>query len=164
MGYRFPDNPPKPEDRLMRFDVRNGAIMRVTFGCYYSDIHNRPMHDHLGWPEPRHPDRICQVLPNPLNRHLKNKRVIEFDPIHLAEEGYTEAVVTYEDSNLAEHLQTTAWIDDYLVKMKVHADFDTFSDKPIDARFTIFIKDENGSVIDAVCHGIVTVLPGSPIR
>lgn len=173
MAYRMLEEPPKPENLLRKFDVRNGAVMRTTFGCYYTtNGHDPHYHDFVNWPAPNyHPGPICQMhpprtpwrwLPHPITRNP-----IILDPIHLIEEGYqTQAIVEYEDAELAEHMHTSAWIDeddDNLVRMVVHADFPVFHDKPIENRFTLFIKKEDNSIIDAVCHGIVTVLPGSPV-
>lgn len=172
MGYRTVDKPPKPEDLLRRFDVRNGAIMRMTFGCFYSkNGHDPHYHDHVNWPAPNyHPGPICQMKPpRDVFRWFEGNQLtghpVQLDPIHLFEEGYSEAVVSYEDPEMAQYLDTTALIDsqdDNLVRVSVHANFPTFSDKPKEARFTLFIKKYNGTAIDAVCHGIVTVLPGSP--
>lgn len=171
MGYRTLDKPPKPEDMLRRFDVRNGAIMRIAFACYYAEKgHNPHYHDYKNWPTWNyHPGAICQMMPPrtpfkwmpwPLNR-----KSLKLTPIDLAEEGYTDFVVSYEDEELASNLDTTAWLDEEdtsIVRMSVNAHFPTFSDKPKEARFTIFAKKQDGTAIDAICHGIVTILPGSP--
>ena len=173
MAYRYDDKPPKPEDHLLRFDVRNGAIMRIAFGCFYAQQgHDPKLHDHYGWPHPRTPDNICQIKPvfDWLWHPFPNvDKPIKLEPIHLAEEGYTDVIVRYEDPEMEQYLETDAWIDeedDYVVRMTVQANFPTFSDKPKDGRFTIFISSKNAdgveTAIDAVCHAFVTVLPGKP--
>ena len=170
MGYRFDDNPPKPEDMLKRFDVRNGAKMRLAFGCYYAHMgHDPKLHDHLGWPSPGHKDDMCQMLPAYASPWAMKKgrfeRPISFDPINLKDEGYTEAYVSVEDEEIAADLDINAWIDDddeSIVRMTVLANLPTFSDKPKTARFTLFIKKPDNLAVDAVCHGIITILPGSP--
>lgn len=169
MGYRTIDPPAKPENMLHRFAVRNGALMRIAFGCYYfSRGHDPRYHDYMNWPAPDyHPGEICQMDPprSPLwHRNPKPGMPTQLEPIHLIEEGYSEIIVTYEDSTSAASLTTTASIDDvddYIVRMSVFANFTTFSDKPKDLRFTIFAKKSDNSACDAICHGIVTVLPGS---
>ena len=164
MGYRFNDNPPKPEDHLRKFAVRNGTIMRIAFGCYYLQGHNPKMHDHIGWPNPDNPDHICQEISNMRLYGLKEKTA-ELEKIHLIEEGYDELAISFEDSDNAQHLETNVWIDpddDNIVRLTVKADFPTFSDKPIDLRFTVFAKKSDGSAIDSICHGMITVLPGAP--
>jgi hypothetical protein len=164
MGYRYCDKPNKPEDNLKRFTVRNGAIMRMAFGCYYMLGHNPDLHDHIGWPNPDHPDAICQERSNMRLFHLKHKD-IELQEIHLTEEGYDEVAVSFEDEEKSANLEVRAWIDeeeDNIIRMMVGANFPTFSDKPVDLRFTVFVKKSDGSAIDAVCHGFITVLPGAP--
>lgn len=170
MGYRTIDKPPKPEDMLRKFDVRNGAIMRVAFGCYYSSNgHDPHYHDHLNWPAPNyHPGPICQMAP-PRDKYRwlpypTMRKPVQLEPINLSDEGYTTFVVTYEDEDLAYYLTTEAWLDedeDNIVRMSVYADFPTFSDKPKELRFTLFAIKSDRSAIDAICHGIVSVLPGS---
>lgn len=163
MGYRTYDKPPKPEDHLRKFAVRNGAIVKLAFGCYYLEPHNVAFHDHIGWPNPDNADHICQERNN-LRFYGWPGMSGELDEIHLIEEGYTEAAVSYEDEEQAAHLITEAWIDeevDNIVYMKVKADYPTFNDKPLDLRFTLFVKKHDGSAIDAVCHGFISVLPGA---
>ena len=166
MAYRVIDNPPKPEDMLLMFPVRNGAIARIAFGCYYlGNGHDPHYHDHKHWPTwDYHPGSICQ-MPPPRNRFrwLRHGVIVDMERIHLIEEGYDQATVSYEDNTIAQHLSTKAWIDesdDYIVRMNIGANLDTFSDKPIDIRFTVFVSKSDGSARDAVCHGILTVLPG----
>ena len=141
--------------------------MRMAFGCYYAHTgHDQKLHDHIGWPNPEHPDAICQMLPG--YKHpwtVRKVGPVSFEPINLLNEGYDEAYVTYEDEDAYDVLDTQAWIDDdddCIVRMSVLANLPSFSDKPKDFRFTLFIKKQDDSAIDAVCHGIVTVLPGSP--
>lgn len=164
MGYRFCDNPPKPEDHLHRFAVRNGAIMRVSFACYYLIGHNPKLHDHVGWPSPGHPDAICQQVSNMKLYGLKEKTA-DLEKIHLLDEGYEDVAISFEDDELAQNLDCLLWIDeedDNIIHLNVLANFQTFSDKPIDLRFTVFVKKPDDSAVDAVCHGMITVLPGSP--
>lgn len=163
MGYRFYDNPPKPEDHLHRFPVRNGAVMRLAFACYYLHGHNPKLHDHIGWPNPDHPDAICQEISNMKLYRMRHKD-IELQEIHLLKEGYNEVAVSFEDEEQAQNLTVNAWIDeddDNIIRMIVGSKFPTFSDKPVDLRFTVFVKKDNAT-IDAVCHGFITVLPGAP--
>lgn len=170
MGYRFSDNPPKPEDHLRRFPVRNGAVMRLAFACYYMKGHNPDLHDHLGWPNPDYPDTICQERSNMRLFGMKHK-TIELEEIDLIEEGYDSVQVTFEDDEMAQHLSIETWIDEddpNIVRLLVFAGFPSFSDKPIDVRFTLFVSKSNEEIPsremarDAVCHGVFTILPGNP--
>jgi hypothetical protein len=174
MAYRYhSENPPKPEDMLIRFAVRNGATLRSRFRCYYlkkKEVHDPHWHDHINWPAPNyHPGPICQMkLPreyDPRRPFHWLRRYEDLDEIHLTEEGYTQAFVTFEDEDNAQFLEANAWIDgeeDNAVHMVVYAGFPSFSDKPVDVRFTLFVQ--NGYITDAVGHGIITVLPGRALR
>ena len=162
MGYRFNDNPPKPEDHLYRFAVRNGATARITFGCYYLGKHDPKLHDFIGWPNPDNVDAICQEISN-FKLFGKKNKTIELQEIHLAEEGYDEVAVAYEDSEYAQYLITESHIDeddDNIIRVKVTANLPEFSDKPIDVKFTVFARKSSETRIDAVCHAIISVLPG----
>lgn len=76
MGYRLKEpRPPKPRRNLvdlstpMKFFVHNGTIGHFAIPCWYqevfrprpTEIHDRMLHDHFGWPAPDHVDRSCQV-------------------------------------------------------------------------------------------------------
>lgn len=174
MAYRINKKPIKPEDKLRRFTVRNGATIDVLFPCYYYqpvEGHDPHYHDFIGWPSPSTPGDACQMYP-PRDRYRWNRHPLmrngeDLTPIHLRLEGYDEAVVTFSDQDIAEFVAATAWIDeddDYLIRFHVNANLATFSDKPLDTWFTIFIKRNDGNMEykDVVCHGILTVLPGSP--
>ena len=163
MGYRR-NEPPKPEEHLRRFPVRNGAIMRIAFACYYMSGHDSKMHDHLGWPNPDNPDCICQMVSN-LKLYKMKDKTVEFEPIHLIEEGYSNAIISFETTEDSVWLTADAWIDeeeDNIVKVSIEAGLPEFSDKPKDIRFTVFVIGDDGTAIDAVCHAMMTVLPGPP--
>ena len=181
MAYRTLKERPKPENLLPTFSVRNGATLKLAFRCYYHTpmpTHDPHYHDHLHWPsEDYHPGDICQMHPprdipkflcHPIMRTLH-----DHTPIHLIEEGYSEVTMTFEDTENDDYLDVTGWIDeedDNIVRFHINTSFPNFSDKPKDLRFTAFVKktstDPVTSVItvtkDAVCHGIITVLPGHP--
>lgn len=166
MGYRFCDNPPKPEDHLHRFTVRNGASIKIAFACYYLHGHNPKMHDHIGWPRPDMPDHICQIVSNFKLYGMKDK-TIDFQDIHLLDEGYTDVSIVFDDSDKAQYIDATVAIDeddDNIVRVKIDTFFPTFEDKPVDMRFTVFVRNNATDMTDAVCHGMLTVLPGSPYQ
>lgn len=169
MGYRFFDTPPNPEDMLQRFLVRNGATLKLAFECYYIEKHDAKLHDHIGWPAPPNADRICQIASNITHGNMVDR----LDPIHLLEEGYSEAVVVFEDEDTAQNVFVETWIDvenDNIVRVRMDTDFPTFTDKPIDLVFTVLVKktwiDEQTMdtkvIKDAVAHCIASVLPGAP--
>ena len=173
MAYRLDNTPPpKPEDMLRRFAVRNGATMRIAFGCYYlSEGHDPDYHDYIHWPAPNyHPGPICQMKPvRDLPRQIRNIadfKPVGLDPIHLLEEGYDEVAVAFDDPDFASNIDIQDCLidqdDDYIVRLKVLAHFALFEDKPKESRFTVFVRKDDNSAVDAVCHGIMVVLPGSP--
>ena len=174
MPYRTNREPPKPENMLRRFTVRNGATLDILFPCYYfAPIlgHDPHYHDYIGWPSPNHVGRACQMWP-PRDKfrwlaHPVMRQGGDLTPILLRSEGYKEASITFEDDEIAKSLKARAWIDlddQYIVRMYINTDFETFHDKPLETRFTVFIKKNDGDIVrkDAVCHGILTILPGSP--
>lgn len=152
------------EKMLPRFYVRNGATLNIAFGCYYLAEHDRWEHDHIGWPNPDNPDRICQILGSKFFND-RGQHAIIGEEIDLIDEGYTTATVTFEDAELAENLDWTAEIDEdnpYIVHLKADTNFDTFTGDPKELHFTLFVYG-TGTTIDAVCHGIIVVMPGAPI-
>lgn len=169
MSYRYNNVPPKPENMLPKFDIRNGAIMRLAFGCYYLALHDRDRHNHIGWPSPNHPDHICQIGRTKFSiRHHCSRYTLVGDEVDLISEGYDTVAIKFDDPDIAAHLEVLeAYIDEdnpYLIRLKIHADLDFFEDKPKETRFTLFIENNVEQMIDAVCHGFITILPGMPYR
>ena len=140
MGYRFDDKPAKPEDALRRFIVRNGASLRISFGCWY--LEKRPVH--------------------------KPPSESDLTPIELENEGYDQFAISFEEGEEAtDHMMCEIGIDESqggnVIALRIVTNFPTFHDKPKDFRFTVFARQSGNHVMtDAICHGIITVLPGSP--
>lgn len=170
MGYRLEEKPFNPEDHLHRFCVRNGTIGKMAFGCYYLVEHDYKLHDHIGWPDPDKPDRICQIVSSPVSNPIfltKNGIVNNLEEIHLLDEGYDTAAITFEDDEIEYYTSIEAYIDeedDYIVHLNVKAEFPSFSNNPKDYKFTLFVKKSDGTAIDAVCHAVLSILPGSPYQ
>ena len=164
MAYRFDDTPFNPEEHLPKLYVRNGAQLKAAFGCYYLNPHNSRLHDFIGWPRPNHPDSICQI-PSDLVEYGFNHKTMTLDEIHLLNEGYTGAVLAFEDDDLASNLlNASAEIDsetDNIVRISMTPQFDTFTDNNIDIVFTVFVFKNDTAVYDAVFHGVVSVMPGA---
>lgn len=173
MGYRFDNTPPpKPEDMLPRFAIRNGAIVDIAFPCFYLDViagHDTKYHDYIGWPSPNHSDKSCQYPGYGYER-------IDFDnphPIDLASyyEGYNDAIIIMDD--IVPELEVTARIDDdetNVIYMRIKANFDIlFEDNPLEYRFTLFAHapartyhdEQQDERMDQVIRGIIVVLPGN---
>lgn len=164
MGYRMNDIPKDIPQRV--FDVRNGATLKVAFACYYYIDHDTKLHDHLGWPNPDSPDNICQQVIEPapwIPKHIQvEPRSLE--PIHLVEEGYDSIVVEIEDEEIAEVSTINASIDteeDHVIRINITVNLPTFSDKPKTTGITVFAVKGSSGIRDAVCHGLMKVLPGS---
>ena len=167
MSYRHLDKPPKPEDHLVRFAVRNGATLRIAFGCYYLQFHDKSYHDYIGWPSVNHPDHVCQIGPELFTIHRPHHRyTVDGEEIDLITEGYDEVTIEFDDQTIARKLKdVSAWIDEddpFIVRIKLRADLDYFEDKPKETRFTVFISNPDKQQVDAVCHGFITILPGMP--
>jgi hypothetical protein len=92
----------------------------------------------------------------------------DFKPIKLEEEGYDQFAISFEEGDEAtDHMTCEVGLapeqGSNVIALKVATDFPAFHDKPMDFRFTVFARKSNDPMItDAICHGIITVLPGSP--
>jgi len=180
MAYRLDNTPPpKPENRLPRFEVRNGAILDIAFPCYYLDVvtaHDSNYHDHLGYPVPNYHNPSCQFVDGiPLYEHAGEWEHVDFNnphPIDLSSdyEGYTDAYVVMDES--VDGLTASASFDadeTNVIYMRVKANLEFFKDKPKEYRFTLFIhapaRTYQGKAekekIDQVIRGMIVVLPGN---
>lgn len=182
MAYRLNNTPPpKPENMLPRFEVRNGAIIDIAFPCYYLDVlvaHDSHYHDHIGWPAPNFHGQACQFIDG-LSFHEHAKKFEHIDWVHphpidlLSEyEGYDAAYVTTDEDVESLGLTLSARLDESehnVVYLRAKANLDTFEDKPKDFRFTVFLhapaRTYQGNLelekMDQVIRGMITVLPGT---
>lgn len=75
MGYRQLDKKPRHPRRDFvdtatrnKVFVQNGVLSHLAIPCWYLEIfrprhavlHSIDLHDHIGWPDPDHPDHSCQ--------------------------------------------------------------------------------------------------------
>lgn len=178
MGYRYNipvdenGEPPKPEDHLMRFDVRNGAVMKLTLDCRYctKDI------DHPFWIWPRYPGDSAVARKSdgyPWYKFRDIRWPYENTPIILnSDEEFGDSAyvgIMFEDNAPldAEYIHWRGWVDPdtpNLIKILVKTDFPVFEDKPIENNFTIFIaRRDDEYMVDAVLHGTLVILPGRPL-
>lgn len=169
MGYRHEHE--HPDELLRKFDVRNGAAMRLTFACFYLHGHDQHYHDHIGWPRPSRPDEICQMDPfekaAPWLPKQKRYRLEELDPIHLDDEGYDILTLVFDDEEeIGEYIDSYLSYDaetDNQIKCTIHVNLPAFKGVPKDYGFTLFaMKTDDATVCDAVCHAMIRVLPGAP--
>ena len=174
MGYRMKERPKNPDRFLPHFFVINGSSLKLPFACYYftpKKGHDPHFHDHIGWPQPNHPDDSCQMLPPryPIKGFprpiLRTKD--DLTPIDLAEEGYFNAK-TYLDidiqgpDSVMVHTEFSE-TESNVVDVTFVSGFDGMMSEPIDIKFTVFVEGEDSHeapIRNVVCHGILTVLPG----
>lgn len=162
--------------------VQNGATANLAVPCWYHvaelpqhiRCHDIDHHDHLGWPDPRHPDRSCQSAHlddlRPINRyshddhgwyhHHRYLDMSKFFPIHLEKEGYTSVDVSF--ANKPAGLIGKGLIDDYIVRFTLEPMCEDAITKNIDVPYTVFV---NGTVDgrkarDVVAKGILRILAG----
>jgi hypothetical protein len=170
MGYRVEKKPPKPEDLLPTYPVRNGATLYADFECYYVEPkmgHDPHTHDYLGWPDPHNTGDACQMLP-PRDRFrwrydgaiMKPDEpipiILHSTDADIEDEGYSqECSVVFDQPD--ERILATAWVDEdipNLIKMVISPQLPVFEDKPIEKRFTLFThrtfeRDSNTVLSDA---------------
>ena len=172
MGYRYNipvdvnQEPPSAEDMLPRFEIRNGAILRIAFKCYYA-IHE---HDHPLYVYPHIAGDVA--LCRDQNHHpyyslSKVKSPMKYEPIDLLsrDEDYSPnaSVLIEEDDGFI--TIDSAYIDSSesnMIRISMNVQYPEFHDEPIEKRFTVFVNSYDMTRIDAVCHGIIVVLPGTP--
>lgn len=170
MAYRLDNNPPSPERFIPRYHVRNGATAQLYFDCYYwmpQNAHDPAYHDFINWPSANyHPGNICQMHPPrgipkgyPPFVYVGEDTMV---PIDFTEEGYTGYSVVFDDPD-----DLTPTVARYTVNgevntllMTVTANLALFTDNAVERNFTIFATRPGAT--DAVCHGTLVILPGSP--
>lgn len=174
MGYRTFEHKPKPPRRTMqktttphRVYLHNGTCATLAIPCFYQIAHepirmkphNRPTHDHMGWPDPRRRDRSCQLYepyeagypPEPEHTHMGGhppvRKLLDLNrliPIHLAskyESGERVSVRTFKDESLKD-VRITAQIDpdhDWVIQVFIAP---TIADptEPVRGNFSVFVE------------------------
>lgn len=144
--------------------VMNGTISRLAFPCYYAyreDGMPFPYHkippiwkDHLGWPTPDRRD------------HSFQPRIVEgmvVDPIHLTDEGYTTAMMTFD--NPPDGLSWSLDIDDYIIRVNLDVSCNSANSEELDIPFamyvigTLVVDDVSHEARDLVTKGTIRILP-----
>lgn len=170
MGYRYntPEkiepNPPEEDYMLPEFQIRNGAILRIAFKCRYV-LHN---HDHPMYVYPHLAGDIALLRREnhaPYYKLSQAKFPLKYTPINLVNEGYdpTAKVVFEEDDGHIQVIDASVDIEEpSIIRIAMNVQYPEFTGKPIKKHFTVFMKSYDEQRIDAVCHGVVAVLPGTP--
>lgn len=203
MSYRVDSGkrPHKPHARRTVVDVatpvklyaHNGTTADFAFPCWYQEVHkpvrahlhDRHRHDHEGWPSPAHPDHSCQLWAPDLHecrigRHHECSphcdMYIDMDgisPIHLLDEGYTEAHVAWATKRKGdgdewivgeppEGIDVEAWIDpdeDWVVRVFIDVDDPTALEDPSMYRLTVFVNKPAEDVESIRRPGVTTHIP-----
>lgn len=149
--------------------VHNGTISNFAFPCWYQEVlppvpairHNRELHDHHGWPNPTHPDHICQLwIPEkghcihgfseckPHCRHFIDYKKVH--PIHLLSEyeGYDrDAIIAFADEDSEDKIDIEGGIDqieDWVVRIAVDAHDPDAIHEPQVHRFSVYLNRFSG--------------------
>lgn len=179
MGYRIGEPKPRPPRRdvqdvatPMKIYVHNYCTARIAIPCWYDEVvaptpaclHDRMMHDHLGWPSPNHPDRVCQdwdfVAPPRPGRLTFAYNMGRVSPIHLTEEGYTTVEVRCGTSDSGD-VVVSGFIDpddDWVVRVNLQPKF-ARTEEPVELDFSAYVVNESENRTDLVCLATLVVLP-----
>ena len=143
MSYRQPARTiPELNDVAtpVRMNIQNGATADFAIPCWYIDdenmINDYPYHCH------------CDEL-------VDMDKLI---PIHLREEGYTKASISFIDKPAG--LTATASIDntyDHIIRISLNAQVPTATTEAVNCTFVVHVVRPN--TIDIVYHGVLVILP-----
>lgn len=198
MAYRKLEPVPREPRRTMqdtatpmKVYVQNGATANFAVPCWYREAHipiraiphDGIMHDHRGWPNPRHKDGSCQwwdfsscrccaghachIAPGSAGcgMHRTCKDYIDMRkvfPIHLKTEGYSKVKVDLLDAPAG--VTATAWIDedfDWIVRVMFDVATKAAITESAEVRFSVRVERTDGqrTYRDIVTIGTLKVLP-----
>ena len=192
MGYRsFNAEPPHPRRTMvdaatpLTVYAYNGTTARLAIPCFYQEAHapirmhrhDRPFHDHIGWPDPRREDDSCQLYhpyeagwhepPHTImGGHPPVRRLLdgsELVPIHLSSEyeGYTGISVSWA-GKAPEGVEATGSIDpdqDWVVRVQFDVSSPEAVDTDVSRRFSVFATAEGRR--DLVAVGELSIIPAA---
>lgn len=184
MPYRtMKPAPQKPEDKLPVFSVHNGADNSFGVPCFYLEVepperwHDYHLHDHIGWPSPKHPDHICQMpidFPYPYSREVfQYVDMDKAEPIHWKSnyENYDDneatriAYLTFDQADKTDSLASGVYVtdlgeytvthactirdvpEDHVIDIDISIDGPAFNDKPQRLLFTLFTALDKSGVV-----------------
>lgn len=182
MAYRKLEPKPKKPRRTMEkmttpsdFYITLGTTANLAIPCWYIEAHkprpahhhDRPWHDHIGWPDPYHADHSCQswdfahsCCSHDHNKHHCDhcKNYIDMNkliPIHLKEEGYEgiHVVIEWIGGDPRVLLDGAGAIDphdDWIVRLYLHSTSERAKGdtEPLDrAYFRISVFAEGNQVL-----------------
>lgn len=164
--------------------IQNGATAYLAIPCWYQEInhpqhthvHDREWHDHIGWPDPNHPDRSSQAAyalryapytyDKPHERWHLYGRYLDLSgmhPIHLLKEGYSGVEIAF--ANPPEGLHAEGYIDeksDWVARFMINPMCPAAQDEDVNVSYTVFVTGNTGgrSRRDVVAHGTLRILAG----
>ncbi len=199
MGYRTFKTAPHPKRRNMqdtstpgKIFLANGVTTHMAIPCFYQEVHepqrvaphNRPMHDHLGWPDPKRRDHSCQLYEpmeagwreppsSAMGRHPVTHRYVDgarLIPIHLLSE-YKNPTIKVDIEGHPTQVHGSASIDesqDWIIRLRFAADWHSDNDgelnEPKTYKFSVYLYnyDDSHSTVDPklVMRGELVLLPG----
>ena len=190
MGYRQLEHKPKHKHRDFhdtssnnKIFIQNGVTGYFAIPCWYNEmrrpihtkIHDIDKHDHLGWPDPKHPDHSCQSadrhhlsLPYDHCRHGWHvpSRLIDMSkvfPIHLSKEGYESISIAFD--NPPEGLEASGEIDhkdDWVIRLSISPKCEKIVNEDVDVPYTVFANGyfDDRKVTHMVTKGIIHIIAG----
>lgn len=179
MGYRIGEPRPRPRRRdvqdtatPMKIYVQNWCTARIAIPCWYEEVvrpvpahlHDRAMHDHVGWPSPNYPDHVCQDSDFASEEH-RHRLAVAYDaghvhPIHLTQEGYTEVSV-HVGATDAGSIDVSGSIDDrddWVVRLNIQPRLKR-TEEPVEVDLTAYVSNQTEHRTDLVCLATLVVLP-----
>lgn len=191
MGYRFCDtHKPDPANMVPLFEVTNNTIGIWSLPCFYFNVdkpidwHDPKFHDHIGWPEPRHIDNICQmpweifrpIEPDTKYHYIDMDKAIK---IHLLSDYETDGAVSVDISIVFDAVDesgetidtsdivTECWIsesEDWVINLGFQPTLSSFAGKPKEFMFNAYITrmSELNTPLskDLIVRGKLLVFPG----
>lgn len=170
MGYRHHEHPHGHDhhhhEGLARHSiipVDNGTISRISIPCFSrgdrTPWHDRPRHDHEGWPEPDSTDDSCQLPPRCYDQ------VLVLEEIDLVDVGYDSVEVSLLDP--PDGLTATGSIDGGTVQLVIVAMCQDAEREDLDVPFAVYVlgtvtddEDTERHLRDVVTKGIVHIERG----
>ena len=164
MGYRLPDERYADHRKYINDTARqtvisidNGTINRIAIPAFFHKHHDRNLHDHLGWPYPRHPDDSCQLPPR-----------CEFvlNEIDLVGDGYNAIEVSM--INPPDGLLFTGNIDYNVITLNITAMCADAITNDLDVTFSVYATgvidndydEEDVQLRDVVTKGTLHIVAG----
>lgn len=200
MGYRTFPTEPHPKRRNMQVTttpgkiyIANGSTAEVAIPCFYQEaheaqrvrLHDRAMHDHMGWPDPHRKDRSCQIYEpmeagwqepdhtvmggHPItHRYVDGTKLV---PIHLLDEYPTaKVVVDLEDAGRDRenaNISIVGSIDkdqDWIIRLTVAALLYDEPAEPETYKYSVYVEQPSTSTSNAkrqlAFRGELVILPG----